>query len=209
VAISLLAIALASGLAACQAIRAATTVPTTDLAALTNKTPTGTYVNDPPHTALLFSVRHFRFSQFVGRIDKVGAKLDWNLEDPAASRLDVTIPTSSIDTNSEVIDNALKAKGMFDVAAFPEAHFVSTKLTRTGPATGTILGDLTLKDETHPVKLDAVFNGGDVDGLTLAPTLGFSASGTFNRSEWRLGQWFPVIGNDVKLTIEIEFVKAP
>lgn len=205
----LCALALASGLVACQAIRAATTVPTTNLAALTAKTPTGTYVNDPAHTALLFSVRHFRFSQFIGRIGKVGARLDWNLEDPGSSRLDVTIPISSIETNVDEIDRALKAKGVFDVAAYPEARFVSTKVARTGPASGTVEGDLTMRGETHPVTLDVMFNGGDIDGLTNKPTLGFSATGTLSRARWRLGEWFPVVGNDVKLTIEIEFVRAP
>lgn len=203
-------LALGLTLAGCRAIRAATTVPTTDLAALAAKTPTGAYVSDPDHTAVLFSVRHFRFSQAIGRVRRAEARLDWNLEDPEKSKVDVEIDTASLDTNSQSIDAALKAKAMFDVAEFPRARFVSTKVARAAPnaASGTIEGELTLKGETHPVKLDVVFNGGEIDGLTLKPTLGFAATATLNRAEWHLGQWIPVVGNEVKVTIEIEFVKS-
>ncbi|MFO1186385.1 MAG: YceI family protein [Alphaproteobacteria bacterium] len=204
------AVTLPLALGACQAIRAVTTVPTTDLSALANKTPSGVYLSDPDHTAVLFSVRHFRFAQAIGRLRDVAAKLEWNLEEPDKSKVDVTFRTASLDTNSPSIDSALKAKSMFDVVEFPEGHFVSTKVERAGTnaATGTITGDLTLRGETHPVTLAVTFNGGDIDGLTLKPTLGFAATAVLRRAEWHLGEWIPVVGNEVKLTIEIEFVRS-
>jgi len=200
---------LALALAGCQAIRAATTVPTTNLAALATKTPAGIYKSDSTHTAVLFLVRHFRFANTVGRFRTVDATLHWDPAHPETSTLDVTIATASLDTNTKLIDDPLKATGMFDVANFPEAHFISTGVTRTGEAVGRVTGDLTIKGVTRPVTLDVTFNGGEVDGLTNKPTLGFAASAKLIRSQWGLGEWVPVVGNEVTLQIEIEFTRAP
>lgn len=197
-------------LTGCQAIRAATTVPTTNLAALTTKTPAGIYKSDPTHTAVLFSVRHFRFANTVGRFRAVDATLQWDPANPEMSKLDVTIATASLDTNAKVIDDPLKAARMFDVTNFPQAHFVSTRVTRdANSATGHVEGDLTIKGVTQPVTLDVTFNGGEIDGLTNRPTLGFAATAKLARSQWGLAEWVPVVGNEVTLQIEIEFNKAP
>ena len=67
-------------------------------------------------------------------------------------------------------------------------------------------GNLTLGGVTKPISLDVVFNGAGKD-MMGAMRSGFSASTTIKRSEFGLTKYVPVIGDDVALAIEVEFVK--
>lgn len=193
-------------LSGCTAIGAATTHATTDLSTLADKTPAGIYHADVDHTSVHFKVRHFNFSTFVGRFNAIEAELNWNPAAPEESTLVVEIDTASIDTGVPALDDLLRAASMFDAANHPPAKFVSTQIILTGDATGEVLGDLTVKGRTRPLTFNVTFNGGDVNGLTGKPTLGFSATADMPRSQWGLGQWYPVVGGEVRLEIEAEFV---
>lgn len=171
------------------------------------KAPAGVYRLDPHHSSLLFDVDHFGYSRFVTRFDKVEAVLDAVPDAPEKSRVHVTIKAASVDTNDPELDKMLTGPEMFDAAKFPDITFTSTSLKRTGPKIGEMTGDLTLHGQSHPVILAVTFNGGAPDPLTGKETLGFSASGTFNRSQWGLSAWWPAVGNDVHVAIQAEFVK--
>jgi polyisoprenoid-binding protein YceI len=195
-------------LPACTAIKAGMTRATTDFATLQTETPAGVYKSDPDHTTLHFKVRHFNFSTFVARFDKVSATLQWDPADPAKSHLEAVVDTASVDTRVPTLDAQLRSDQMFDSAASPVARFVSTRIIRMSNTSGEVRGNLTIKGQTHPVTLKVVFNGGGVNGLTGKSTLGFSAHAQIRRSEWGLGAWFPVVGDEVELEIETELVKA-
>jgi polyisoprenoid-binding protein YceI len=96
---------------------------------------------------------------------------------------------------------------VFDAAKYPTATFKSTTVTRTGPGTGTITGDLTLHGVTRPVTLDATFGGLTTDPFSGADDIGFRATTTIRRTDFGLTGmvWESVVGDDVKLTIEAMF----
>jgi polyisoprenoid-binding protein YceI len=93
------------------------------------------------------------------------------------------------------------------VARFPKITFESVSLKQTGEKTATLLGNLTIHGQTHPVTLNVTFNGGSPNPLTGDDTLGFSAQGSFDRSQWGLSSWWPAVGNDVHVAIQAEFVR--
>ena len=110
--------------------------------------------------------------------------------DPTRSQLRASIDASSVNTG------VLNAQGerAFDRSiaralgadASTAITFVSTSIERTGEHTGRITGNLTLNGQTHPMTLEATFDGSAVDPLRRGATvLGFSAHGSINRSEWR------------------------
>ncbi|MCF8470323.1 MAG: YceI family protein [Parvibaculum sp.] len=171
------------------------------------KAPAGTYRIDPHHTSVHFNVDHLGFSRFVARFDKVGGTLEAVPTAPERSSLSVTIDAASIDTNVAELDEMLKGPDMFDAAAHPEITFMSTGLKRMGPAAGEMTGDLTIAGTIKPVTLDVTFNGAAPDPLTGDDTLGFSATGAFERSQWGLSSWWPAVGNEVEVHIEAEFIK--
>lgn len=199
-----LAAAMLATTGGCTALRVITHETTVDLAAVKS----ARYEIDPHHASVHFKVLHFGYSFYVGRFDEIAASLDFAAEDPTRSRLEVRIRTASVDTNNPELEEMLRGRSMFDSAAFPEATFVSRGIERTGPASGRISGELTVKGRTAPLTLDVVFHGAAPNPLTGEDTLGFSATGTFSRAALGLTAWEPAVGDEVTLEIEAEFVRA-
>lgn len=167
----------------------------------------GAYRLDPDHFSLVWKVSHLGFSQFVGRFDRVDATLDFDPADPAAATLEAVVDTASVNSRVPALDEVLRGPGWLDPARFPQALFRATAITVTGPATGTITGDLTLRGVTRPVTLATTFNGGADNLLTGRYTLGFSATGTIRRSEFGITNLVPAIGDEVTLEIQSEFAR--
>lgn len=174
--------------------------------------PAGAYRTDPRHSTLLFRIRHEGLAWFTARVNTFSANLTLDPADPSHSTVEATVDPTSVDTN------VLNAQGQrsFDASigrtlgaeANPIVHFQSTGIQRTGEHTAQITGDLTLNGQTHPVTLDATFDGGHTDPLRGHTALGFSAHTTLQRSQWGITSWTQFAGDDVQIVIEAEFVKA-
>jgi polyisoprenoid-binding protein YceI len=167
--------------------------------------PAGTYRLDPEHAALLVKIDHLGFSQLVGRFDRFDATLDFDPDNPAASRLSAEIDAASVDFNLPKFEEDLRGPDWFDVARHSEARFASHEVVVTGEDTGRITGDLTLHGVTQPVTLDVTFNGAGDSLVTGRYTIGFAASGTISRSAFGLGAYAPAVGDEVTLEIHAEF----
>jgi len=71
---------------------------------------------------------------------------------------------------------------------------------------GQVTGDLTLRGVTKPVTLDVTYNGAGKSFGHPGATLGFSAIGKINRSDWGMDYLTNFgIGDEVTLRIEAEF----
>jgi polyisoprenoid-binding protein YceI len=165
----------------------------------------GSYALDPSHTRVLFSVSHMGFSTWYGDFTGVKGSARLDPHRPAASEVQVTIPTASISTTNATLDGELKSADWFDAARFPTISFRSRKITVTGPNRGFIDGDVTLHGVTRPVRLEARFNGAGVNPLSKAYTVGFDATGHIKRSQFGVTKYVPLIGDDVNLTISAAF----
>ncbi len=174
--------------------------PTTNL----EKTSSGVYEIDPSHTNVLFGIAHMGFSHYYGRFNTIEGKLTFDAKAPEKSKLEVTIPIASIDTNNEKLETELKSKDWFDAAKYPRATFVSTKIEKLSDSTGKVTGDFTLHGVTKPVTLDVTFNGAGMNSFMNSEELGFSATGTIKRSDFGISAYIPMVGDDVALTIETE-----
>jgi len=172
--------------------------------------PAGNYKLDPQHTSVLFSLSHSGLSQYTGRFEVVSGELDFNPQAPEQSQLDITIDPKSVSTGLPDFDEKLKTDGKyFDSEKFDTIRFVSTSIQTTGESTGVITGDLYLKGAQGPVTLDVTFNGAGKSFGHPGKTLGFSATGTFNRSEFNMGHLTNFgIGDEITLRIETEFNEA-
>jgi polyisoprenoid-binding protein YceI len=170
--------------------------------------PSGTYQVDGRHTQVVFAIPHFGIFNYFGRFDKISGTLDFNANDPTKSTLNITIDAASVDTPSPQLVSELVAAPVFDTAHFPTATFKSTSIVRTGPNTGKVTGNLTLKGVTKPVTLDVTFNGGVKHPLAAnAYIIGFHADTTIKRSDFNMTSmvWSSLVGDDVKLEIEALF----
>ncbi len=168
---------------------------------------TGDYALDNLHTAVTFKIGHLGFSNYVGRFEDVAASLTFDAENPASAELEAIIEIASLDVGNDDFAETLIGSSWFDAESHPQAIFRSTSIAVTGDTTGTVTGDLTLKGVTKPVTLDVTFNGGDNDRLRGGYAIGFSASGSFNRSDFGMTRIVGPVSDEVFIDIEAEFLR--
>lgn len=168
----------------------------------------GTYKLDPDHGKVTWSVDHLGFSTYVGQFVNAQADLVLDPANPSASRLTATIPLTEVDTNSDGLDAHLQTADFFDTANHPVATFVSRTVTVDAgdPSEATVVGDLTLRGVTRPVTMAVEFNqaGPSMGGAYRA---GFDGEATIKRSEFGVDYALPVLGDEVTLHIEGEFIR--
>jgi len=172
--------------------------------------PAGAYTLDQRHAMVIFAIPHFGITDYYGRFEKVSGTLTFNPTAPEKSAVDVTIDMASANVMNSALVTELAAPNVFDTRDFPQATFKSITVTRTGPNTGKMSGELTLRGVTKPVTFDVTFNGGLMspmggDGYNL----GFHATTVIKRSDFGLTAmgWTNFVGDEVKLTIEALFVQ--
>jgi polyisoprenoid-binding protein YceI len=169
-----------------------------------SKTASGLYSLDKTHASLLFKISHLGFSMYHGRFNVLDAKLNFDAKVPDKSIIDVTVDTNSIDTNNTELQSELKGEKWFNTAKFSTATFKSTHISRNGD-NGTMIGDLNMLGVTRPVTLNVTFHGAGIGPYSKKDTVGFSASGSINRSQWGMSNYVPMVGDEVHIDIEAEF----
>jgi polyisoprenoid-binding protein YceI len=169
---------------------------------------TSTWKTDPAHSEVDFAIKHMAISNVHGRFGTVDATLTWDDQDPTKSRVDATIDVSGVDTGVPNRDKDLQGEKYFDTTKNPKATFTSTSVTKTGSGLQ-VNGNLKIKGVSKPVVLEVDSPSGPMMGMGKKMHLGFSATTTINREDFGVGTGTPtaVLGDDVKLTIELDFVK--
>lgn len=166
------------------------------------------YELDTSHTNVVWSVNHFGFSNPSGKFTGVKGTLMLNEQHPEQSGVDVTIDTRSVLSGVEKLDEHLRSKDFFDVERFPEAHFVSEKVTMAGATTAKVSGTLTLRGVSKPVVLEVVMNKSGEHPMSHQKMAGFSARTVLKRSDFGMNYALPGVSDEVKLQIESEAVLA-
>ena len=174
----------------------------------------GTYQADPGHTLVGWRLNHLGFNDYFGIFGDVTGTLVLDPKNPAAARLDVTIPIASVTVASAGLkDHLLRAgkdggKPDFFGAAPAPARFVSTAVVVDAKGDeAKVTGNLTLNGVTKPVTLDVDFTGAGPAMMTNKETIGFEAEATIKRSDFGLGFGVPLVGDEVELEITAAFEK--
>lgn len=162
------------------------------------------YKIDPTHTATVFTWNHFGFSTPSANFSDIQGTISVDNAKPADSSVNVTIPLSSLNTNVAALDEHLKNADFFDAAKYPNITFKSTKVQALGKNKYKITGNLTVKDVTKPVVLNAVLNKQGEHPMTKAQSIGFNATTSFNRSAFGVGAYVPNVGDKITVNITTE-----
>jgi polyisoprenoid-binding protein YceI len=132
--------------------------------------------------------------------------------DPARGQAEIEIDAESIDTREPQRDAHLRSADFFDVERFPKLTFRSTRIADVDGAAFTLIGDLTIHGVTREVALAVVAEGRGKDPWG-GERAGFSATGRIKRSDFGL-TWNQVletggfvVGDDVKIALDVELVK--
>ena len=159
---------------------------------------------DPVHTRVAFQVSHAGFSWPVGSFSQATGVLDFDREDWSKSRVEVRIPIATLQLGDAKWQEKMLDPTWFDAKKFPEAHFVSTKVEAKGDDEAEITGELTLHGVTRPLTLRARLNKLARHPLNFKYTAGFSATGTLSRKEFGMDNWGKLVGDEVRLLVEVE-----
>ncbi len=176
--------------------------------------PAGIYTVDKTHASLIWKVSHAGLSNYTARFKSYDAEINFNPADITKSSVTAKIDPTTLETDyvataeKDFNKNLITKEEWFNAGKFPEITFKSTKIEVTGENTGKIHGDLTFLGVTKPVTLDATFNGAyALQPFSKKPAMGFSATGSLNRSDFGMSTYVPMIGDKVDIIIEAEFAK--
>ena len=167
----------------------------------------GNYELDPAHAVVLFKVEHLGLSLYVGRFNTMTAELSFDPADIEATQLSGTVELASVDTNNADIEDLLRGGDWFNTGQHPNATFATTAVTLAADDSLLVEGLLTLRGQTHPILLQARFNGGADNLLTRRYTLGFTATGELSRTDFGMDAFAGLIANEVELEIHAEFLR--
>ncbi|MXV37095.1 hypothetical protein GO491_00170 [Flavobacteriaceae bacterium Ap0902] len=162
---------------------------------------------DAAHSEISFKVKHMMISTVTGHFDIFEGTAKTNGDDFKDAEIEFKAKVDSINTKNKDRDTHLKSDDFFNVEKHPELVFVSKSFDGNK-----MVGDLTIRDVTKEVTLDADFNGVAVDpyGQTKA---GFEMTGQINRKDFNL-TWSAVteagsvvVSDKVRLVIDVQFTK--
>lgn len=180
----------------------------------TPATAVSTWNIDPAHSVAEFKVKHMMISNVKGRFTRLTGTLVLDEANPANSRVEAVIDAMSITTGDEQRDAHLKSQDFFHADNFPALTFKSVAVKPVGEGEAKVTGDLTIHGITRPVTFD-------VEGPT-APAkdpwgntrVAISATTKINRKDFGL-TWNAaletggiLVGEDVTITLDVQFVKA-
>lgn len=171
---------------------------------------------DAAHTLVEFSAKHMMITTVKGRLADVRGSLKIDEAHPERSSVEVELDAASIDTRSEQRDQHLRSADFLDVEHFPVVRFRGNRVVGARFEPGRsfqLIGDLTIRDVTHEVTLDATFEGRGRDPWG-GERVSFSASTKIDRRNFGL-TWNTaleaggvLVSNDIKIEIEVQAVLA-
>jgi polyisoprenoid-binding protein YceI len=188
----------------------ATATPATGTPAQTAKKTT--WVIDPVHANVGFSVKHLMIATVRGSFTQVQGTVTVDESDPTTAEIDITVPTASVTTRDDKRDAHLRSPDFFDAERFPNMTFRSKRVERRSGDTFRVIGDLTIRDVTREVALDVELFGRAKDPWGNEKA-GFEATTRINRADYGL-TWNAaletggvLVGDEVKISIEAELQK--
>jgi polyisoprenoid-binding protein YceI len=94
-----------------------------------------------------------------GRFAKFEASVEAASEQPESAKAVALIEAASIDTNQSARDDDLRSPSFFDAATYPQIRFESRRIEHVKDGAFRIVGDLTIKDMTRELELEAIVQG--------------------------------------------------
>ena len=164
------------------------------------------YTIDPAHTYPHFSISHLGFSTMQGRFDRTSGNITLDRAAKTGS-VDITIEAASISTGFAKRDDHLRSPDFFNTAEFPALSYKSTRLNFKGDALVSVEGNLSMAGVSKPVTLSIDAFKCGTNPMNKKEECGAAASAQIKRSDFGIKYGLPAIGDEVKLTFEIEAIK--
>jgi len=172
--------------------------------------PVGTWKADPVHSSVAFEVEHLGVSNFRAAFSDLEATL---VAGEDAVGLEGGALIESISVREPDFRGHLLSPDFFDAERHPKIRFESTDVSRTGDGEIGVVGDLTIKGTTRRIRAAGRVGEPGVDPYG-AERIAVELEAVINRGDFGLGWNMELpggklaVGNDVRLLVSLEFVKA-
>ncbi len=144
-----------------------------------------------------------------GKFGKFPVVLDAAADGSAASKLDVTVDMTSMDSGDKERDDTLRGTDLFSVVKFPQAHFTATQITKTAAGFDAV-GKLTLRDVTRDQHVLFTLRVANEQGHPVAYLAGKTTIHRLDygvgQGDWKSTEW---VGADVTVSYNISLVAEP
>ncbi|MCW3463057.1 YceI family protein [Chitinophaga nivalis] len=168
---------------------------------------------DESHSEIGFKVKHLMITNVSGYFTRFSGSIQTESDDFHDASISFEADADSIDTQNKQRDEHLRNGEFFDATTFPKISFVSRKVKKIDEEQYKLVGDLTIKGQTHPIELEVTHAGVTVDPWGQSKA-GFALKGRLHRADYGL-RWNAsteaggiVLSDEVKLNMEIQLVKS-
>ncbi len=165
------------------------------------------YVLIPEHSFVQFEVLHFGTSTTRGRFGPLSGQATL---DRAAGRGEVSlrIATAGVSTGLAVFDARLRQTDLLDSSGHPESFFVSRNFRFEDGSLAEVRGEFTLRGQSRPLSLKALRFRCRTETDTRREICGGDFEASFKRSDYGASFGLPLVGNDIRLLIQVEAARA-
>jgi polyisoprenoid-binding protein YceI len=169
------------------------------------------YDLDQHHTHLGFTAKHLAVSVVRGRFNKFEGHFESPDDDYTKARGEVRVEVASLESRSDQRDTHLRSADFFDAEKYPYITFKLTGIEPVDDENFRVKGELTVKEITKPITLDATVEGRMPDPFGARERVGISARGQLNRMDFGLN-WdglagaVPFASHTIKLEVDAEIV---
>jgi polyisoprenoid-binding protein YceI len=158
-----------------------------------------------------FEVKHMMIATVRGRFTEFDGAIEAH-EDLSRSRVYGWVAAASIDTGNADRDAHLRSPDFFDAERYPRITFESSRIESIGGPHYRIFGDLTIRDVTREVTMDAHVEGAGEDPWGNE-RVGVHVEGTVNRTEFgltwqqKLATGGLLVGEEVRILIDVSAMR--
>jgi polyisoprenoid-binding protein YceI len=171
-----------------------------------------TWMIDPAHSNVEFSVKHMMIATVKGQFSQVEGTLQFDPAQPEQASVTAAIDTASITTFNEMRDQHLRTNDFFNAEEYPALTFQSARVESVSDERLRVYGELTIRDVTRPVVLETEYEGQILDAYGQQ-RIAFTATTEISRREFGVN-WNGaiegggvVVGDKVKVTLHIAAVQ--
>lgn len=158
------------------------------------------------HAFIQFRVQHLGYSWLYGRFNNFSGKFSYDESAPEKARIEVSIDTSSVDSNHAERDKHLRSEDFLNVKKYPEARFVSTAFVPGKGNKGVLKGNLTLLGVTKPIEIGVETIGAGKDPWG-GYRVGFEGKTKFAMADFGKMKNLGPKSKDVEMILSIEGIR--
>lgn len=161
----------------------------------------GRFEFDQRRTEVQF-VYKMAYSTQRGRFTKVSGTVEYDDAAPEKAKISASIATASLTTGEALVDDQLKGKSFFNVAASPVIAFKSLAVRPRSATEADVSGEITVNGITKPVTLKVSLKPHDDPALKYdAGARQFIATTRIQRSAFNMTDYQSMVDDDVDIEI--------